>query len=80
MSSVKVVLNRDVVKSEILQGEGTQQLLLSLAEEQAARAGDGYSASIHLTEQRAIATVYPDTQEAEEDNSDNNTLFRSIGG
>lgn len=44
------------------------------------RCGAGYETDTHNAGQRMICSVYTATDEAAQDNLDNNTLLRAIGG
>lgn len=71
-------LNWDGVR-ELLQGNAMQKVLAEEAAKKARSAGPGYASSVHITEQRAIANIYPDSDEAAQDNYENNTLLKVIG-
>ena len=79
MSKVRFELNRKGVRA-LLKGPEIQSVLGQAGGQVARRAGSGYSYSVHNRGafNRAIAHVYPDTQEAREDNYNNNTLLRSL--
>ncbi len=79
MSKVKFVLNKRGVR-ELLKSPEMQNALGQAGGQVARRAGSGYSYSVHNRGafNRAIAHVYPETEEAREDNYNNNTLLRSL--
>lgn len=55
-----------------------QAILKDLASNMARQCGDGYGYEVVDRPTRAIATVFPETQQAETDNNQNNTILRSM--
>ena len=45
-----------------------------------ARAGDGYIVTTYVGKNRVNASVMADTYEARQDNYENNTLLKALGG
>ena len=58
---------------DLLKSEEMRQALMSAASQVAATAGDGYKAKIMSTR----VVVFPDTEEAAQDNYENNTLLKA---
>lgn len=79
MSSFRFELNEAGVR-ELLQGSEMQSLITAYANDAASLAGDGYEADVIIGKNRVVAHVRAVTQEAREDNEENNTLLRAIGG
>ena len=71
---IKFELNYEGV-GELLKSSEMQSVLMENAQSIASNAGEGYKAVQMST--RVI--VVPDTQEAEQDNLDNNTLLKARG-
>lgn len=77
---MKVKINYDGI-GELLKSDWAAQCCTETAQDIAARAGDGYEvAEPHNTGQRMAVNVYAATDEARNDNYDNNTLLKAIGG
>lgn len=55
-----------------------QTMLAEEANSRAAGLGPGYSVSVRVGKNRANARITADTEEADGDNLDNNTLLRAI--
>lgn len=72
MSKSGFELNRKTV-GEILKSEGMRQALMDAGNQVALNAGQGYRSVIMST--RVI--VLPETEEAEQDNLNNNTLLKA---
>lgn len=70
LGGLRELMNSGEMKSQLLQG----------AESVASSAGSGYEASVHVPGVVPIATAYPATSEAAQDNYDNNTLLKALGG
>ena len=64
---------------KLLKGSEMQGLLERLAEQKAAQAGDGYDSAVHVHQKRAVANIFPSTEEAAQDNYENNTLLKVVG-
>lgn len=65
---------------ELMQSAPMQEVVGQYAQKVAGSAGAGYAYSVHLSDQRCIANVYPDDEEAAQDNYENNTLLKALGG
>ena len=66
---------------ELLRSDWAADCCTEVAEDIAARAGDGYEvAEPHFTGQRVAVNVYAATKVALNDNYENNTLLRAVGG
>lgn len=79
MSKVKVELNYAGV-GELLRSEEIAGAVKEVAEQVAARAGDGYATDTYQAGTRVIASVYTETEEAMRDNLENNTLLKAVSG
>ena len=79
MNNVKIVLNDAGVK-ELLKSAEAQEICRSLAEQVAARAGEGYVVEPRNYPERSGYAVRPETRSAYKDNYDNNTLLRALSG
>ena len=77
MAKVKFELNREGVR-QLLKGDAMQSLLSDKASQAANRAGSGYKSDLHVGVNRANASVFADTYEAERDNLKNNTILKSL--
>lgn len=80
MSNYKVVkleLNQAGVQ-ELLKSSEMQAILGEKAKEKAGQAGEGYAYAVHVGQNRAYANIYPETDEARDDNLTNNTLEKVI--
>lgn len=78
MSKVKIKLN-DAGFVELLKSQEIADAVKEVAEQVAARAGDGYATDVYQAETRVIASVYTETKEAMKDNLENNTLLKAVG-
>lgn len=79
MSSIVFKLDQQGVR-DLLQGAEMQQILREYGNAKAQQAGDGYECDVHVYSKRAVANVFPNTAEAANDNYENNTLLKVIGG
>lgn len=77
MAQVLIELNYDGV-GELLHEVG-QTICAQYAEEAAALCGEGYAADVYDAGSRTVASVAAVTWDAYKDNSENNTILRSIG-
>lgn len=77
---VKVVLNKDAVRSQLLKSPEMMAVCEERAREIAARCGDGYAVDTHQGKTRVNAMVYADTYEAYRDNLKNNTILKAVKG
>ena len=78
MSKVKIELN-DAGFIELLKSQDIANAVKEVAEQVAARAGDGYATDVYQAGTRVIASVYTETKEAMKDNLENNTLLKAVG-
>ncbi len=78
-SGVKVVLNRAGVRSMLKSGE-MQGVLKSHANAIAQRCGEGYGVDAYTGKTRVNVSVGAKTWKAAKDNSEHNTLLKSIKG
>ena len=79
MSKVRIELNYAGV-GELLRSSEMEEMLRETAQEVASRAGPGYEVDTYRAGTRVIASVFTDTDEAAQDNLDNNTLLKAVGG
>lgn len=81
MNNIKVVLNRENVKNQLLKSPEMQAICHELAENIVANMGgnlDDYEISDYMGVNRCNSTVITRTAAAFNDNLDNNTLLRSM--
>lgn len=64
--------------NELRRAPEMQAILKDLASDMASQCGDGYSYEVVDKPTRAIAIVFPETQQALTDNNQNNTILRSM--
>lgn len=79
MGTVKVVLNREGVR-ELLLSKELEDILASHAAAIQGRAGDGYETDTYHGTNRVNAMVWAESGAAIRDNSQNNTLLKSVRG
>lgn len=79
MSRVKFELNRPGV-GELLKSQEALSVCQEYASQVAGRAGDGYEITTHVGKTRVNASVAAATYEAAQDNYENNTLLKALGG
>jgi hydroxymethylglutaryl-CoA reductase len=79
LSKIRVELNYAGV-GELLKSQEIADTVKEVAEQVAARAGDGYATDVYQTGTRVIASVYTETEEAMKDNIENNTLLKAVSG
>lgn len=77
MSKLKFELNRKGV-AELMKSSNMQGVLKKYADGIKNRAGSGYEQDLYVGKNRANARVWADTQQAKKDNSENNTLLKSV--
>lgn len=65
---------------ELMKSQAMIDLLNAFAESVQSTAGDGYESDIVMSGDRAKAFVRAETKEAYNDNLENNTLLRALGG
>ena len=79
MGQVKVVLNYQGIQEELLKSQWALDCCKEAADLVANRAGDGY-VSEYVGQRRVNVSVHTTTDEAAQDNLDNNTLLKALGG
>ena len=77
--AVKFVLNRSGVR-ELLRSQEMMDVIRDYAQQVADRAGDGYGLSEYVGRNRVNVSIGAETKEASQDNYDNNTLLKALGG
>ena len=78
-SSVEITLNYSGVGS-LLQSSEMATVLSGQAEKIRSRCGDGYAVDTYSAGTRVIASVYTETTDAMQNELENNTLLKAIGG
>lgn len=78
MRSVDFKLNLNGLR-ELMKSSGMQSHLSSAGQAVASAAGQGYGTRVHEASYVAICNVYPDSEEAVQDNYENNTLLKALG-
>lgn len=79
MSKVKFELNRSGVR-DLLRSQEALTICKGYAEAARSRAGEGYEVTTYVGVNRVNASIQAETYEAREDNYENNTLLKSLGG
>lgn len=79
MSKVTIELNHAGI-DQLLKSQWAMDCCKEIAEEVASRAGEDYHVSTFTGKSRVNASVGPSTYEAYQDNMENNTLLKAIGG
>lgn len=79
MSKGKFKLNRSGVR-ELMKSSEMLDICTEYAENVRNRAGEGYEVSQHIGKNRVNASVIAATRSAVQDNYDNNTLLKALGG
>ena len=70
-------LNRAGV-AELMKSKNMQKVLEQYATRVRRKAGEGYEQDLYIGRNRANASIFPKTKEAERDNYKNNTLLKSV--
>lgn len=65
---------------DLLRSPEMQQILREYGNAKAQQAGKGYATDVHVYSKRAVAQVFPASAESANDNYENNTLLKVIGG
>lgn len=78
-SKVQIELNGDGVRA-LLRSAEMQKAVSDIAGKVQMRAGSGYKAETHIKETRVIANVWAESQAAQKDNAQRNTLLKALGG
>ena len=79
MSKGKFKLNRSGVR-ELMKSAEMLEICTEYANDVRYRAGEGYEVSQHIGKNRVNASVMAVTRSARQDNFDNNTLLKALGG
>ena len=79
MGNVKVVLNREGVR-ELLRSKEMMAICEEYANNALGRLGSGYEVTTHVGRNRVNAEVAAVSYEAKKENSENNTILKSIRG
>lgn len=79
MSKVKFKMDKKGI-GELLKSKDMTNVLRVYANQVQGRAGDGYDVDTYVGFDRAHAVVYADTYKAKQDNAENNTLLKALGG
>lgn len=77
MNSVRFELNIKGL-NEVMKSPGMQQQLQQAARQVCESAGSGYGSDVKIASYEAIAKIYPKSGKAGKDNSENNTLLRTL--
>ena len=77
MSKVEFELDRKGVAA-LMKSSNMQSVLKKYATGIRNRSGEGYEQDIYVGKNRANARVWANTQQAKKDNSENNTLLKSV--
>lgn len=78
-TKVKIKLNKTGVK-EFFHSKELEDILKERAEAIRGRAGADYRTDTYNAGTRVIASVFTDSAEAVDDNYNNNTLLKALGG
>lgn len=79
MSNYRIELNYSGV-GELLHSQEIADAVKEVADQVAAKAGDGYATDVYQAGTRVVASVYTETTEAMKDNQENNTLLKAVSG
>lgn len=79
MSNVTIKLNSDGVR-ELLRSAEMLAECERLANEMGAQLGEGYEVSTYVGTNRVNASVTASSKAAKQDNLDNNSLLKAVGG
>lgn len=79
MGNVKFVLNREGVR-ELLRSKEMMAICEEYANNALGRLGGGYEVTTHVGRNRVNAEVAAVTYEAKKENSENNSILKSIRG
>ena len=79
MANVTIQLNSDGVR-ELLKSSGVQAECMRLASSMAASLGEDYEVFEKNYPERSGAILYPTTSKAYQDNLDNNSMLKAMGG
>lgn len=79
MGNTKIVLNRSGVR-ELLKSDGIMAACQEAAEGVIRRAGPGYQTNTYTGANRVNVSIYAEDPAVVQDNLDNNTLLKALGG
>ena len=79
MTNLKVVLNSAGIK-QMMKSQEMQNICTELAYSAKAKLGEGYEVTYRKGKTRVNASIGAVTPEAIQDNLENNTLLKSLGG
>lgn len=79
MANFKFVLNKDGVR-ELLKSQEMMEICKTYASSALATLGDGYSVNSYTGANRVNTEITADTYAARKDNSENNSILKSLGG
>ena len=79
MSDFRFELNEAGVR-ELLQSAEMNEIITAYTDQINAEAGEGYEGDVQTGKNRIVGMVKAVSKEAIEDNEENNTLLRAIGG
>lgn len=79
MAEVKIVLNRSGVR-ELLRSEEMKAICEEHASKALSKLGDGYMVTTATGKNRVNASVYAESQKAKQENLENNTILKALGG
>lgn len=65
---------------QLLREEGVQSVVAETASGILSRCGEGYATDTKNGRHRLVHSIYTDSYAAAEDNMENNTLLKSLGG
>ena len=77
MANVIITLNSAGIE-EMLKGPDVQSMLKEYANRVASQAGTGFGNKVEVRETRAVATVFPETDEAAHESFANNVLLKAL--
>lgn len=79
MANVKFELNKEGVR-ELLSSQEMESVLADYANAALGRLGDGYSVNTHTGKNRVNAEITADTFKARKENSEDNSILKSLRG
>lgn len=80
MSNVKIVLNLQGIRKEILQSSEMGEILGEITDGIQSRCGVGYAKDVKKANSRYISSVYTESANAMRDCKKNNTLLKGLKG
>lgn len=78
MTLTKFVLNKSGVR-ELLRSPEAASVCEELAQQAVSKLGNGYATNTYTGTNRVNVSVYPETKEAIDENSEHNTLLTTLG-